>query len=114
MKKIVINVESDLITALQAAQYKKEAKQNIIVHILGNSMLNISKELYDKYCNDYLTAYAEYEAIKDEVSTMYLNQLGLSNVNWSINFANMSMSIEVDDDFDISNYNDSVKEGGEV
>lgn len=99
MKTIIINADNtELNTRLERAYNDVSARQSVITFMLNSgSFNNIESETFNKYHNEYVEKYIEYDKVRNEVGEYYkLTQYG-NNAYWSINFQTQTITVTINE-----------------
>lgn len=95
MKAYIKIYEAD-INRLQAYQYDKDSKFDILTRILSDNSIDINKELFKEYVVEYSESYVYLEVMKKEMEDKYIPVGIAGNVSWNINFHNNTMTLDAD------------------
>ena len=96
---INITVPENIRNLAQKFDIEKNSRKDIIVYILSNKDINISKERFDEYQKEYEEKYFAFEQIKKEIEKNYvfpaIKDIS-SYISWSLDYDTSTITIEVD------------------
>lgn len=82
MKNVIIISEEDR-DNIQRAHAEAESRMNIITYILQGN-IDVDKNRFDEYQNDYSEKYLSFEAEKVKIEEKYLKNLSYNT--WNLNY----------------------------
>lgn len=84
------------INRLQAYQYDKDSKYDVMYRILSDNIIDINKELFKEYSDEYFESYMYLEAMKREIEAKYIPLDIIDNISWNIDFRSGIMAFNID------------------
>ena len=99
-KTKVFEVPDNLVNAVEAYQYEVNARLNVISYMLSNNM-NLNTDSFRTYQDQLVEFEEKYELAKLEVEhavvTSFLNENGIRNANWNLDFTEKRLTIVWDE-----------------
>lgn len=93
------SLKEDVLNYLERLNYEVVSTSNTIVTIIENNKAAdvLSGRMFQKYNKDFITKFAEYELVKQQVSRALLKESGVkrANINWNIIFATNELTTDI-------------------
>lgn len=97
-KTIEIAVAEDIRDMVQKAHIERDARRDILVYILANPDLNISKERIDEYQKEYDEKFSIFEQVKQKIEDKYVMPATNGKAsNWSLDYSTCIITITIND-----------------
>lgn len=94
-----VTIPEELRNKVQRANIERDSRRDILLYIMQNN-LNISEERIANYQKEYDEKYYEFEQMKSIIEKEYIQPIINNNQtsNWTLNYNNCIITIEVFDE----------------